>query len=210
MSESLINIDMKEIEYFKSSGIKSHYLILSFSGKDCNIKIMNMLRRICHNYIPIYAFAQIVITENTTVAFDNDIVSRELSFLPVCNVDPELYILEPEYWKNVNYYDPGRKKHPNEKNVELYVNASNKDTNIVKITTNDANVYINGKQEQMYDKKNPILLIELNKNQSFKCHMKAVLGIGEEHARWKSARNVFYEQNKNDTFTFTNLLNRGR
>jgi DNA-directed RNA polymerase subunit L len=203
-----IDITIDEIERHKSVGLTESSLVLMFSGKDMNIKIMNSLRRICTNYIPVYAFPPetIKITENTSVAFNNDMVKCDLTQLPVVNVDPELDDLEEEYWHSVNYSDTTRPKHKKEKKIELYLNYHNNSDNYVRVTTNDAIVSVDGEQVKMYDETYPILLIELTGNQSIKLHMEAVLGIAERRlngASWKSCRNSFYEQIEDDKYKFT-------
>lgn len=197
-----LDIKIKELENRKFNGLHSSYLKLKFEGSDFNIKIMNMIRRSCTNNVPVYAYAieLINIIENTSVAFNNDMMRLDLSLLPIFNIDPEIYKLDEEYWYNVNYTDKERKKHHMEKNIEFYVNYHNNSQDIVRVTTNDSQVYIDGKQIEMYDKKYPILLIELKPNQTFKCHMKGVLGSAERRfdgALWKSCKRAFYEEIKN-------------
>jgi hypothetical protein len=204
-----LDIKIKEEESYKSNGIDSHYLKLLFEGNDLNIKIINMLRRACTNHVPVYAYPVelINIIENTSIAFNNDMMKLDLSLLPIFNVDPELYELDEEYWYNVNYADTERKKHHNEKNIEFYLAYHNNSSDIVRVTTNDAQVTVDGKQVEMYNTKYPILLIELKANQTFKCHMKGVLGIAERRddgALWKSCKRAFYTEDKEKkTYEFT-------
>jgi len=191
------DINVKEHLMHKSNGLNEHYLQLTFTGADMNIKIVNTLRRLCTNYIPIYGYAPELIkfTENTATAFNNDMMRMSLSLLPIMNVDPQLDELEEKYWYNVNYADPTREIHPNEKVIEFYVNKQNTGLSYERVTTNDATVMVDGERVEMYSKEYPILLIELHPNQSFKCHMRGVLGIGERYQRgaiWKSARNAYY------------------
>jgi DNA-directed RNA polymerase subunit L len=204
------DIKIKETDKYESDGLNSHYLTLEFEGSDLNVKIINMLRRACTNHIPIYAFPVelINIIENSSIAFNNDMMKLDLSFLPVYNVDPEIYELDEEYWYNVNYADNERKKFHGEKNIEFYLSYHNNSSDIVRVTTNDAQVYIDGKQVEMYNKKYPILLIELKANQTFKCHMKAVLGVAERRddgALWKSCKRAYYTEldKEKNKFSFT-------
>lgn len=201
------DISVQEIENHQSNGIDSHFLKLLFKGDDINHKIINMIRRVCSNYIPIYAYSPdlINIIENTSVAFNNDMMKLDLSLLPVFNIDPELYELDEEYWNIENYADTERKRHPNEKSIEFYVAAHNNSSDIINVTTNDANITINGEQTKMYNTKYPILLIQLKPNQSFKCHMRAVLGIAERRddgSLWKACKRSFFWEN-DDGYTFT-------
>lgn len=202
------NISIKEEKYQKSNGLNEHYLMLLFTGSDLNIKLMNMLRRVCLNYIPVYAFAPelINIIENTSIAFNNDMMRLDLSLLPVFKVDPSIFELDEQYWYDVNYADFARKKHPNEKNVEFYLNKHNDTNNYIRVTTNDARITVDGEDIEMYNKKYPVLLIELKPKQTFSCHMKAVLGIAErnEHsAIWKSSFNTYYDEIRPGEYMFT-------
>ena len=203
--QSKYNINVEEEEYHKSVGYKQSWLILKFSGKDFNIKIMNSLRRIATNNIPIYAFPPelINIDTNTTVAFNNDYMKLRLSLLPVMGIDPDIYFLNDKYWYKVNYADTKREKHEEEKLVEFYVNQHNNSSNIVSITTNDISMYIDGEQFNPYNSDSPHLLIKLRPGDRFKCYMKAVLGIGEKHVMWASARNAFYDEISDGVFKFT-------
>jgi DNA-directed RNA polymerase subunit L len=197
------DIKIKEIDKLGSDGLNSGFLKLNFEGSDFNVKIMNMIRRACSNQIPIYAYPVelINIIENTSVAFNNDMMKLDLSLLPIYNEDPGIYELDEEYWYNVNFADKERKRHDAEKNIEFYLSSHNNSQNILRVTTNDAQIYIEGKQTEMYDKKYPILIIELKPNQTFKCHMKAVVGIAERRddgALWKSCKRAYYNETKND------------
>ena len=94
------DIKIKEIENYPSNGLDSHYLNLLFEGDDLNPKIVNMIRRVCTNDIPVYAYVPglINIIENTSISFNNDMMKLDLSLLPIYNIDPELYELDDEYW----------------------------------------------------------------------------------------------------------------
>ena len=66
--QNTLNITIDELENKKSNGLDEHYASFLFGGKDFNIKLMNTLRRVCFNYIPVYAYAPelINISENTS------------------------------------------------------------------------------------------------------------------------------------------------
>lgn len=192
--------DMKisEIEVHASDGLDASWLVLHFSGKDFNIKLANSLRRVCSNNIPAFAIPQeqITIDVNTAVAFNNDYMRLRLSQLPVYGADPDLYFLAEKYWNKdtINYADQKREKHPKEKTIEYHLNIHNNTSMISNVTTSDLKMYIDGEQVQPYSQKYPILLIKLRPNDKFKCHMKAVLGVGERNVIWAGARNVFYDE----------------
>lgn len=189
------DINIEEVSYKGREGVHQSSLVLYLSGKDINIKIVNALRRVATNNIPTYAFPPecINIIENTCTAYNNDYMRLRLSTLPIFDIDSELFFLNEKYWKNVNFADPKREKHPNEQNIELYVNVHNNSNAIRFVTTNDIRYYVDGDQKQPYDEKYPILLIKLRPNDTFKCDMKASLSMADDPVRdgriiWSQAR----------------------
>jgi DNA-directed RNA polymerase subunit L len=195
MSKDKLDISIKEISRVVPYGFKSGSLTLQFSGNDINIKMINTLRRISCNNIPTYAFPRDLITieENTCVAFNNDYMKLRILSLPILNLDTDIFFLHEQYWRGVNYADPKREKHPSELPVELYCNAHNNSNVIKNITTNDIRYYVDGVQMYPYDKEDPWVIVKLRPNDTFKCHAKGALGIGENKACWNAARNSFYD-----------------
>ena len=167
--------------------------------------MINAIRRTSMVRIPTYAFAEkcINIKTNTSVAFNNDYMRLRLGYFPIYGIDPKLYKLDDVYWKNVNYSDPKRPIHPNEKLVEINVNSHNDTNQIINITSNDINLHIdNTKITKVYDPDNPILIIKLRPEHAFKCTMKGTLGIGKLDARWRASRNTYYEEMDPKTNTY--------
>ena len=195
------DISVKVKSYTPRKDHKSSGLNLEFTGKDAYFKLINTISRVASTYLPTYAFPPplINITENTTVAYDNQYMQLRLSNLPLYNLDLDIYHLHDKYWKNVNYADVNRDIHPSEKDIRFYVNVKNNTKELSYVTTNDLEIYIDSNlTKTMYDKNNPILLIKLRPGDSFKCDMKAVLGTGESHTIWRSAVNAYapYEDDK--------------
>lgn len=189
------NIDITVTqEYFnKKNNYKSSELCLKFGGKDCNFKILSTLRRACQNNVPTYAFnfQNIEIQENTSVAFNNDYMKLRLSQLPIFNVKSDLFFLHPKYWKNINFAELTREKHPDEKNIKIYINSHNNSNEVKPITTKDIKVYIEDTQVEMYDPSSPILIILLKPNQTFKCVMTSSLSVGDMHATYCACSNAW-------------------
>jgi len=185
------DIDVTQVHYNKSKGIKSSELCLKFKGKDCNFKILSTLRRVCLNNIPTHAFnaLNIDIQENTCVAFNNDYMKLRLSQLPLFNIESKLSFLHNKYWKNINFADQNREKHPDEKNIKIYINSHNNSNEIKPVTTKDIKVYIDDEQVEMYDPNTPILIVLLRPNDSFKCMMTASLAIGDMHTIYSACAN---------------------
>jgi DNA-directed RNA polymerase subunit L len=191
------DIDVTEVHYNKKKGIKSSELCLKFTGKDCNFKLLSTLRRVCQNNIPTYAFnfSNIDINENTCVAFNNDYMKLRLSQLPIYNMKSDLFFLHPKYWKNINFADINREKHPDEVNIKIYINSHNNSNEIKPVTTKDIKVYVNDEQVEMYDPNNPILIIMLRPNDSFKCFMTSSLAVGDMHTTYCACSNAWVTYN---------------
>jgi DNA-directed RNA polymerase subunit L len=193
MSKNNINIKVRQVSKQKFSGIERSELVVELNGSDMNTVIGNTFRRVCFDDVPGYAFPKelIQIEGNTSRAFDNDQMKLRLSQLPILNVKQDLFFLHPKYWKNVNLSDPKREKHPEEKIIEAYVNIHNNSAEIMRVTTKNMKVYVDGKESDMYSEIEPILLIELKPNQTFKCAMKGALGVPENNAIWMPIANAF-------------------
>jgi|SaaInlStandDraft_6_1057023.scaffolds.fasta_scaffold10782_2 DNA-directed RNA polymerase subunit L/DNA-directed RNA polymerase alpha subunit len=195
--KSNYDINIEEVSNHKSNGLDASVLSLKMYGSDLNMSIYNTLRRANMNDIPTYAIPieQITIDENTTAAYNNDYMKLRLSMLRVPKIDPKLSFLAEKYWNkdSVNYADPKREKHPNESNIEFYINCHNNTAENTQVTTNDIKVYVEGEQQQLYNKKYPTLLIELRPNDRFKCHMKACLGVADRNVIWAASTNSYYD-----------------
>lgn len=198
-----LDISIKVKSYTPQKDYKSSDLCLEFKGKDVYFKLINALSRVASTHLPSYAFPPqlINITENTCLAYDNQYMQLRLSTLPIYNIDLDLYHLHDKYWKNINYADLNREKHPLEKDIKLYINATNNTNEILNVTTNDIEIYIDNElTKKMYDTKYPILIIKLRPGDSFKCNMTAVLGLGESNTIWRSAVNA-YAPYEDDIYT---------
>ena len=197
------DIKVEEKYYNKKKNYKSSELCLKFTGKDCNIKILSTLRRICGICIPNHAFntANINIEQNTCVAFNNDYMKLRLSNLPIYNINSELSFLHKKYWKNINFADQTREKSPDEKNIKIYINSHNNSNDIKDVTTKDIKVYLDNNQIEMYDPTAPILIVKLRPNDSFKCMMTASLAIGECDTIYSACSNawVTYDEEIKDS-----------
>lgn len=190
------------VKYVPFDGETSGILQIEFVGT--HYKLLNALRRVSLKYVPTYAFHpdKILFTKNTSVAFNNDMLKLRFSNLPLFNVDPDLDYLEDIYWKNVKYSDSERSKHPKEQQIEGYINYKNTTDNIVNVTTHDMKLKINGKDQSIYTKAKPIVLVKLKKDEEICCQMTAVLGIGEINDIWSAAQNAYYEID-NDKILFS-------
>jgi DNA-directed RNA polymerase subunit L len=187
------DIKIEKLHYNKKKNHVSSDLGLKFIGKDCNIKILSTLRRTCANYVPTHAFnaVNIVIEQNTCVAFNNDYMRLRLSQIPIFNLESKLSFLHNKYWKGINYADATREKHPDEKNIKIYINSYNNSNEIKAVTTKDVKCYNDDQQIELFDPSAPILIVLLRPNDSFKAMMTSSLGIGEAHTIYCACSNAW-------------------
>ena len=196
-----INIKITEVRKQPRKGFENSQLILSFTGKNATDAVINTFVRTGILHVPTYAFdpENITITENTSI-FNNDYMRNRLSQLIISNIDIPIFQLPVEYWKNINYADPNRIKHPKDKLVlEMYININNDTQELLNVTTDHSKVYADGK-EISHSKcfgDYPHLLIQLRPGQQFSCRMVATLGIGKKNHIWSATSNSFRDKQGN-------------
>lgn len=196
--------DIKVVKLKKTPlvGFDESQLVLELSGSKINYAVVNTLRRLLIDEIPTYAFCgqTITIEENTSV-FDNDEMRMNLEGVPIFNHDPKITDLPEKYWKNVDYSDPNREKHPEDnKLIEIYINAENDTNDYMNVMSKDCKFYIDGEESKdWFDSKYPALFIQLRPGDTFKCRMKGVLGVGLRSNIWSTVSTCFMEEiNPND------------
>lgn len=196
---------MKDVKVIKlsqrgSKNLETSQLVLEFSSKKISLPLINMLRRVSLLFIPTYAFTKdsINIEENTSV-FNNDMMKLRLSQFTYPNIKNNIVDFEDKYWKNVDYSDPEREVHPDDKlDVKMYIDIKNDTNDIMNVTTHDAEYYIDNESTNDVLKYDKCLLIKLKKGESFKCNAKLVLGIGLLDDIFAAAANCYYmEEDKN-------------
>lgn len=200
------NIDVKELEYTMDE-YNSSFLKLEISGKDVGYQIINGIRKMCMNQIPIYAYhpSKINILRNSSV-FDNSYMRERLSQLPIFQIKHNVKYLATKYYKDVNFSDPKLVKHFDDTNdIELYVKAKNiGPENILNVSTSDIKLTINNEvmdNSKYYSILYPILLIQLREGEEFECSMKAVLAVGELDSIF-NASNTYYEEITDNKYEF--------
>jgi DNA-directed RNA polymerase subunit L len=196
-TKSKFDISVKQLEQLNDPILGSSLKLL-FEGKDVNIKMINSVRRVSQYNIPTYAFPpeMIEIERNTCIAFNNDYMRLRLSNLPIFNVDPKIFYLHEKYWDKtrMSYEDKKREKHKNEQLIDLYINSQNNNNVITDVTTNDVKIFVDGNEVKLYNQKYPILLVKLKPNDTFKCHMRGALGVGERDVIWSASTNSYHEE----------------
>lgn len=200
-------IDVKVVELHKQEfkGFQASHLMLELRGDTVNSTVVNTLRRLALDYVPTYAFTKetIDIEENTSI-FDNDYMKLRISQVTVPQLKVPVSYLPEKYWKDIDYADPERERHPSDKsNLELYINKVNAGTDVLNVTTNDVVLLNNGEEMQRFDKKLPLLITQLRPKEVFKCHARAALGLGKRNDIWAAAANSWYEDVDPNRYKFS-------
>jgi len=208
-------MQVKEISNIEDT-YGSTCLQLEISGKNVCYQIINAIRKVCNNQIPIYAFHadKIKITRNSSV-FDNSFMSCHLSQLPITNFNHNIKYLPSKYYENINFADPKIERYTEDiYQINYSVKAKNEGPeNLLNVTTNDLVISItnitNEKDKLVsdetipvkdkYSEKYPILLTQLRLGEEFECSMKGVLAIGELDGIF-NASNTYYKEISNDKF----------
>ena len=201
-------MNIREIEN-SIDDFESTILKLEISGKNISFSIVNALRKVCINQIPIYAFHtdKINILRNNSV-FDNTYMRERLSQLPITKLNEVklLNFLPLKYYKDINFNDKNFERHPEDIiNIEYYIKAKNDGPDkILNVNTNDLQININNEKinnSNKYSEKNPLLLIQLRIGEEFECSMKGVLAIGEYNSIF-NASSCYYDEINEDKFIF--------
>ena len=97
--------EIKELDHIIDN-YDSSLLTLEFSGSSINYSIINSIRKVCINQIPIYGFhpSKINILRNSSV-FDNSYMKERISQLPIQKINHEIKFLSLKYYKDVNFLD---------------------------------------------------------------------------------------------------------
>jgi DNA-directed RNA polymerase subunit L len=201
-------MNIREIEN-SIDDFESTILKLEISGKNISFPIVNALRKVCINQIPIYAFHtdKINILRNNSV-FDNTYMRERLSQLPITKLNEVkiLNFLPLKYYKDINFNDKNFERHPEDiMNIEYYIKAKNDGPDkILNVNTNDLQININNEKinnSNKYSEKSPLLLIQLRIGEEFECSMKGVLAVGEYNSIFNSS-SCYYEEITEDKFIF--------
>lgn len=178
-------------------------LILTMEGTDATHYLMNTLRHVIYREIPTYAFykSEINISKNTSV-FDNNYMYIRLSMIPIPGVKCLIDFLEPTYYPYVaGATDTIKPEHPSkyqrskedDTDIYFYLNVKNDSNEIKNVMMSDGKIIINGKEvKNVYDEKNPSLVVKLKKGQEFVVSMRAIIGIQKLNDCWACASQVYF------------------
>lgn len=192
-----IDIKISQINKQEFKDLQSGQLTLALSGKTVNATLVNTLRRLTMDYIPTYAFHSGLITiEKNTSIFNNDYMKLRLSQLTIPNLHVPVTFLEDKYWKDVDFRNPEREKHPNDnKMIEIYLNVTNKTDSIMNVTTEHLKIFEDGTEiKDKFDANFPLLIIQLRPGEVFSCRCVGVLAIGMVNNIWAGAGQSYLKE----------------
>jgi DNA-directed RNA polymerase subunit L len=201
-----IDIKISQINKQEVKNLQSSQLILDISGKTVNPVLVNTLRRLCYDYVPMYSFPpELISIEKNTSIFSNDYMKLRMSCIVIPNIIVNIHFLEDKYWKDVDIKNPEREKHPHDKKIlEFYINAANNTNELMNVTSNNMKIYEDGIELQdSVDKNYPYLIIQLRPGEIFNCRCLACIGIGKMSSIWSPAGNVFFNNINDNKFKFT-------
>lgn len=200
-----INIKITQVHKQEFKNLQAGQLVLLFKGSSVNCVVVNTLRRLSEDYIPTYALSSdnITIEKNTSI-FNNDYMRLRLSQITIPNILIKPFFLEDKYWMDVDFKNPDREKHPDDKKLlELYVNATNNTGDVMNVTTEHVKIYEDGVELDKFDPDYPHLIIQLRPNQAFKCRCVGILSIGLINNIWAAAGNAYYKEISDTEYQFT-------
>jgi DNA-directed RNA polymerase subunit L len=136
---------------------------------------------------------------------------KRLSCIIVPDILNSIYFLDEKYWKNVDFNDPKREKHENDKiDLMLNINVENNTENVIKVSTSSegVNTYLNNEKINTFSKKYPNLIIELMENQQFICSCRASLNLGMNTFSSSCVRNCYHTfDDETNTYTLNIMSN---
>jgi DNA-directed RNA polymerase subunit L len=190
----MADVSVKQLQY-KDKPKTDSYLELEFKGSDINHVIMNTLRRTILLNLPNYAFnPENIQIETNTSGYNNDMLRLRLSNMPTLNLEPSedtLKLLDDlENNKNIIL----------DKTLSMVVEYENKTTDIVPITTRNANFFINNDIAPEY----PIdfLIVKLKPNQKIKLVATTNLDIPKKNDIYTSVAICTYEYEEENNIIF--------
>lgn len=187
--EKVSNISVKKLLWEKK--VLDSRLEFNIKSSNINYAVVNALRRVATTDVPIYAFTDIDINENTSV-FNNNFLKLNIENLPVIGITSDKDIFEKEESDEVDednsimpmmidYIELNTNediKMSNLKQLTMYLDYTNDTTNIVTVGTNDCKFNVAEKQiKSPYPVNIPI--VKLQPGQKIK--LSAITSLGTEN-----------------------------
>lgn len=216
--ETVGKIDINQKLWEKD--ILNSRLEFNIKGKDIDYVVMNTMKRVMTTYIPIYAFTNITINENTSI-YNNNYLKLRIQNMPVLGIKSKIDIFVKEkieekeeevvmanMMDDIDLSTTDNFKTKNLEQLTLYLDYENKTESIVTVGTDDCKFYYKEKQIKSPYPTN-IMVIKLQPKQKIKLSAISELGIEETSSVYSPVSIVTYKM-YNDTEYDMILESRGQ
>jgi DNA-directed RNA polymerase subunit L len=218
LSKSNNNITIRKIDENTYKDTYTNYLVIGISGNKINNIILNTLRRVIMELIPMYAYDKkdIEISKNSSI-YNNDYMRIRLCQFPIINIENNYETInksaELEFEANITTFDKKiedinileekdrLEKIEKSQNFTMYVDVKNTSNDVLNVTTDDANVkfYYKGKIiETPYKRK--LLIIKLKPGEEFRCTAVSTLNIGLRGSHFMPNSICVFEESDNQEY----------
>ena len=193
-----MSLKTKEVskQFFKNGRTDNHYH-LKLKGKDINYIIVNTLRRICLQLIPIHAFHpdDVEIAINTTV-YNNDIIRLRFSNFPIYGIENNIELVD-----QVNDIEDKTYTEESLDKLSIFFSKKNDTSGIINLTTDDCEFHMGDKKiNSPY--KNPLLVVRLKPLQEIRGSCKSSIGIQLNNGIYSAVQACCYEELSDNEYLF--------
>jgi len=216
MDIKLNKINLSKITY--NNELNNSKLEFNISGNNINDIVMNSLRRVAFESVPIFAFNEFNFDKNTSI-YHNTKLKLRLENMPVWGIKNKVdYINIIDKHKELEKIE----ENDNDANIDInneldysslnqltmYVSCKNKSNEVISVTTQHAKFYYEQKQiDNPY--KDECLLLKLQPNQEISFSTITNIGVEETDTKYSSVSIIRYKQNNDNDFDFL-LKSRGQ
>lgn len=201
----------------KDEELGNSRLELKISGPNVRYQILNTLRRIIFECIPIYSFTDFKFDKNTSI-FHNNYLKLRINNLPVWSIDNSVAFIEESNVKDTNMMETINEQDEQQnddvefdidnkinsstlKQMTMYINTSNKTKEIITITTDNAKFYYKEKEiDSPY--KTPIPIVKLQPGQEIAFSAITTIGTENDDAMFSPVSICVYKQINDNEFDF--------
>lgn len=179
------------------NGRSDNNLHIKMKGSNVNHIIVNTLRRVCLDLIPIHAFNpdDIQIKTNTSV-YNNDIIRLRLSTFPLYDINNSIDLVD-----DINNIQNKTLSEDSLEKLQIFFSKKNTGTEIYNLTTDDCEFYMGDKKiDPIY--KNPFLVVKLKPGQEIQGNCKSSIGIGLHSGIYQSTQACCYEEINDNEYIF--------
>lgn len=214
------DINIKVIDFSKIDDTYYNYLVLNISGSDINYVIINTLRRVIMELIPIYAFEEsnIEISKNTSIN-NNDYMRLRLSLLPIFSIENPIETIRQserlEYDANISKFEKKIEdiniiaekeqayKLEKAQNFIININCKNTTSNILCVTTSHPDIRYYYKTKMITSPYiRPVLIIKLKPGEEFIASLTSTLGISLSNSNFRPTAVCAYSEESENSFNF--------